>query len=401
MKHLSLNRAVLLIFFFLLAASAAQAGSIFSGNGLGEVVYAADARLRSMGGAGLALTRGLSGSLVNPALMGGLKVTALTVSSRPEALYVKDAQQENVLTSARIDNFALYLPLGKQFALSLDLRQQSDCRFKAYQITTVFDKVYTKAITRTGGTTLASVNLARRFGSSLYVGIRAGYVFGKLNQGLTGDFFDDDYLDTSVHSGIENTGSQLCAGLALKISRQFSVGAIFIPAYEVKQTETQYSSFSSATTVKRTLTNPLTFGFGLACYPSPKFLGQIDVTVSKWSNFKIDGQVAPGYTDVIRVAAGCEYRALKEGSASYFRKIPLRFGYTLEPWYLKTDDGEKIHGHFLTMGIGLPFGQQGAHLDASLELGMRGDISSVGAEEKIVRGTISIWGFERWFQRKK
>jgi hypothetical protein len=111
--------------------------------------------------------------------------------------------------------------------------------------------------------------------------------------------------------------------------------------------------------------------------------------------------LAPGYTDVIRVAAGCEYRALKEGSASYFRKIPLRFGYTLEPWYLKTDDGEKIHGHFLTMGIGLPFGQQGTHLDASLELGMRGDISSVGAEEKIVRGTISIWGFERWFQRKK
>ena len=207
MKHLSLNRAVLLTLFSLLVASAAQAGSIFSGNGLGEVIYTADARLRSMGGAGLALTRGLSGSLVNPALMGGLKVTALTVSSRPEALYVKDAQQENVLTSVRIDNFALYLPLGKQFALSLDLRQQSDCSFKAYQITTVFDKVYTKAITRTGGTTLTSVNLARRFGSSLYVGIRAGYLFGKLNQGMTGDFLDDDYLDTSVLSGIENSGS--------------------------------------------------------------------------------------------------------------------------------------------------------------------------------------------------
>jgi hypothetical protein len=83
------------------------------------------------------------------------------------------------------------------------------------------------------------------------------------------------------------------------------------------------------------------------------------------------------------------------------RRIPLRFGYAYEPWYQKTPDGSSITGHFLTLGFGLPFGRRGALLDAALQLGWRGDLSSAGARETIVRGYISLWGFEPWFQRKQ
>lgn len=401
MRRTFLCGVVFLPWILLLIISAAQAGSIFSGNGQGEVIYPADARLRAMGGAGMALTEGLSGSLVNPALLGGLKWAAVTFSSRPEALYVKDAWEENVLTTVRVHDFALYLPLGKGLAVGLDLRQKSDFRFKTFQEISIFDKTYTKSVTCTGGMSLASVSLARVFGNSLYVGVRAGHLFGKTSKSWKGNFSDTAFHDTQTTSERENTGSQLGGGMAFKLSRRLSVGAIFIAAHEVEQKEVRSSTFSPTTTEKRTLTYPLTFGLGLAYRPSPKLMAQIDVTATKWSGFEIDGESDSLYTDVIRVAAGCEFVARQEGSMAYLRKIPLRLGYALEPWYLKTVDGERIYAHFLTIGIGLPFGQKGAHLDASLELGMRGDVSSVGTEEKIVRGTFSLWGFEPWFQRRK
>lgn len=393
-----------IVFFtlpLLLATASAQGGSVFSVNSLGEMVFTADARLRGMGGVGLALTEGMSGSLVNPALLGGLKWAGITCSFRPEALYVKDEVEDNVLTTVRAHDFALYIPLGKRLAFAVDLRQVSDFHFQFYEETSIFDNAYTKSVIGTGGTSLASISVARTFGSSLYVGMRVGHLFGKTTKSWTGDFSDISYLDSRTTSEIEHAGTQASLGIAFKLSRQFSVGAILTPSQEVDQKEVRVSSFSPTTTKRRTLTYPKTIGLGLNYRPNPKFMTELDVTATTWSDFEIDGKPEPSFTDVIRVAAGCEFVARKKGSSAFLRRVPLRLGYALEPWYQKTAGDKKIYAHFVTIGFGLPLGQFGAYLDASLELGMRGDVPSAGAEEKIVRGTFSLWGFEPWFQRRK
>ena len=401
MRKMSPHRIVFLIILCLLATPRAQAGSIFSINGPGEFIYTADARLRAMGGGGLALTQEISGSLVNPALLGGLKLAAVTISFRPEALYVSDAVEKNVLTSLRLHNFALNLPVGKGLGLALDLRQQSDFNFKMYQETSILDKAYTKSVAGSGGTSLVSLSLARNFGSSLYLGVRLGYVFGKTTKSWKGIFDDTDYRSTWTTREIENTGTQLGGGIAFQLDRRFSVGAIFTAAHDIEQKEEWSSSFSHTVIETSTLEYPLTIGLGLAFRPNAKLTAEFDVTATKWSDLKIDGQPAPDFTDVLRVSAGCEFVPHLEQSASYISRIPLRLGYNLEPWHLKPANGKKIYAHFLTMGIGLPFGRLGGRLDASLELGLRGNASSVGAEEKIIRGTLSLWGFEPWFQRRK
>jgi len=391
----------LVLLSILLMASAAMAGSILSIQGQGEIVHSADARLRGMGGAGLALTDGPHGCLLNPALIGGLKWTAITFTSRPEALYVKDRNEKNVITSVRVQDFGLYLPMGRGMAIGVELNQMSDVKFKAFQDTSLYDQSYTKSITRTGGLNLVSMSLARTFGGSFSLGMRAGHVFGTTTDARQGDFQDADYQDSFVSSYMEHTGFQLSTGLALKLGQTFSLGASFTPAYDVQQNEKRFSTFTATVTEKRTLRYPPRFGIGLAYRSGSKFLCQTDALITQWSEFRINDQPISGYTDIVRLALGCEYRPVLEGSSSYLRKVQLRCGYALEPWYLKTAAGKKITGHFLTLGIGLPFGPQGSRLDASLELGMRGDVSSVGAEEKIVRGTISLWGFEPWFQRKR
>ena len=399
-----LNLFKKIIFFFLpllLATTSAQGGSVFSVNSLGEMVFPADARLRGMGGVGLALTEGMSGSLVNPALLGGLKLAGITCSFRPEALYVRDEVEDNVLTTVRAHDFALYIPLGKELALAVDLRQVSDFQFQLYEETSVFGNAYTKSVIGSGGTSLASISVARAFGSSLYVGMRVGHLFGKTTKSWSGEFSDPSYSDSRTTSEIEHAGTQASLGIAFKLSRKFSVGAILTPSQEVEQKEVQVSSFSPTTTKRRTLTYPKTIGLGLIYRPNPKFMTELDVTTTTWSDFEIDGKPEPSFTDVIRVAAGCEFVARKKGSSAFLRRVPLRLGYALEPWYQKTAGDKKIYAHFVTIGFGLPLGQFGARLDASLELGMRGDVSSAGAEEKIVRGTISLWGFEPWFQRRK
>lgn len=402
MRIISPHRIVLLTLVCLLVVPGAQAGSIFSVNSPpGEFVYPADARLRALGGGGLALTQEISGSLVNPALLGGLKLAAVTISFRPEALYVSDAVEKNVLTSVRLHNFALFLPLGKGLGLSLDLRQQSDFNFQIYQETSFLDKAYTKSITGSGGTNLVSLSLARIFGSSLYLGLRWGYLFGQTTKSWAGVFDDPNYRSTSTIWKVESTGAQLGGGIALQLDRRFSVGAIFTTAHDVEQKEERSSSFSSTVIETRTLEYPFTLGLGLAFRPNSKLITEFDVMATKWSDLKVNGEPMPDFIDVIRVSAGCEFVPRPEQSASYISRIPLRLGYSLEPWHLKTAVGKKIYAHFLTMGIGLPFGRRGGRLDATLELGLRGDASTVGAEEKIVRGTLSLWGFEPWFQRRK
>jgi hypothetical protein len=291
--------------------------------------------------------------------------------------------------------------MGKGFALGLDLRQQSDFNFEIYQQTSVLDKGYTKSVTGSGGTSLVSLSLARNFGTSLYLGFRWGHLFGQTTKSWSGVFDDSDYQSSWTTWKVESTGAQMGGGIAFQLNHRFSIGASFTAAHEVEQKEERSSSFSSTVIETRTLQYPFTIGLGLAFRPNSKLITEFDVTTTKWSDLKIDGQPTPDFTDVLRVSAGCEFVPRSEKSSSYITRIPLRLGYTFEPWHLKTADGKKIYAHFLAMGIGLPFGRQGGRIDASLELGLRGDASSVGAEEKIIRGTLSLWGFEPWFQRRK
>jgi len=389
------------VLLLLLCAGGANAGSIFSIYGQGEMITEGDARMHGMGGTGLALTGSYSGSLVNPALMGGLKYTGVTLTARPEALYVKDDANTNVLTTARIVDFALCLPLGRGLNFSFDLRQLSDARFKAYEEITLFDEPYTKAVSRVGGLGMISAGVAKSFGSRVFVGIRGGHVFGRITESIDGDFQDEDFLDSRVSCERLHSGTRLTAGLAVKVNEHLSAGGFLTPAYDVEQDETCLSSFAPQNIQERTLSFPAAYGFGIAYRSGRRFSGQIDLVSTRWGDFTIDGRQEEGFQDVLRLAAGGQYQAYKENSGSYLRRVPLRFGYAYEPWYQKTPDGSSITGHFLTMGLGLPIGRRGAMLDAALQLGWRGDLSSAGARETIVRGYISLWGFEPWFQRKK
>jgi len=392
---------LLLTLTALLLTGEARAGSIFSAYGQGEMIMEGDARLRAMGGAGLALTGSYSGSLINPALLGGLRYTGITITSRPEALYIQDEKSDNVLTSARVLHLALCLPLGRGLGLSVDLRQLSDTKFKAYEEIILFDESYTKIVSRTGGLSMASVNLAKSFGSRFFVGIRAGHVFGRTTESRTGDFQDDDYRDSSTSCDRQHSGTQFTAGLAVKVNRHVSAGAFITPAYDIRQDETNSSSFEETVMVERTLSFPVRYGFGIAYHSGSRFSGQFDIIAIRWGDFAIDDQIQSDHRDVIRLAFGGQYQASKDNSASYLQRIPLRFGYAYEPWHQKTPAGASISGHFLTLGLGLPFNRGGAVLDAALQLGWRGDVSAAGAKETIVRGVISLWGFEPWFQRKR
>jgi hypothetical protein len=389
------------ILFLLAGAGGARAGSIFSIYGQGEMITGGDARLHGMAGTGLALTGSYSGSLINPALLGGLRYTGVTLTARPEALYVQDEANTHVLTTARVVNFALCLPLGRGLDFSFDLRQLSDARFKAYEEITLFDESYTKAISRVGGLSMISASLAGSFGSRVFAGVRGGHIFGRITESVTGDFLDEDYLDSQISFDRQHSGTRLTAGLAVKISTHLSAGGFFTPAHDVEQDETRSSSFAAAGDQEKILSFPASYGFGIAYRSGPRFSGQIDLVSTRWKDFTIDDQPAAGTRDVIRLAVGGQYQAYKENSGSYLRRIPLRFGYAYEPWYQETPDGSSISGHFLSLGLGLPFSRGKAVLDAALQLGWRGGQSEAGAKETIVRGYISLWGFEPWFQRKQ
>jgi len=69
-------------------------------------------------------------------------------------------------------------------------------------------------------------------------------------------------------------------------------------------------------------------------------------------------------------------------------------GYTLS-------QGNPIDGYFASLGVGYPFHDGRDRLDFSVELGLRGDLTSNGGQEMILKVRLGLNLGETWFKRPK
>ena len=393
-------RALALAFagVLVLASPKADASSVYSEGGLGEPALEEQARIRALGGAGVAEHGPLELSLVNPASLADVEHLVIEGTILPTMRRIRAASSPN--ESARETTFpsvrgAIALPgkltLGAAYVAGTDADFQIDRAESSGASSSL-------RIDGTGGLNYLRVSLARKLNSAVRVGLDYDVIAGSYREVWTRSFTDSglvparDTLDVRYPKrGRWRFGAQLArGGLTLGLAYETSQR---LPLEITRHTIGASDRFSG-----KTLTLPagVTAGFSAP-------LGQRLRTVAQyrrmsWNRSSLESDLVD-FRAQERISAGLERKRGTEDGMGFWSRIPIRIGgYVLRwPELLPVAGASDISGGTapvnewaLTLGTGLISKDKGGALDFSLEMGSRGNRDQLGVSEQFARLGISL-----------
>jgi hypothetical protein len=382
---------------FLLAVPApSRANSILSIGGLGEPQLEEAARLRALGGAGVAEHGPRDISLVNPASLADVDRILLQMTLVPALRHISSATatenaNETTFPSAR---GIIALPGGIVLGGSYVAGTNS-------QFTVVRPENQgvpsTVQVDGSGGIDFLRVSLARRVVPALRIGMDWEVIAGSYRENWKRTFADSgiavarDTIEVKYpKKGRFRFGAQLVKGA-------WALGGVYetsqgLPVEERRSTAGAVDVFSG-----RRLTIPTGFAVGLTAPLAERYRAVAQYRRANWSRSSLQSNLVD-FRALQRFSFGIE-RARRSEEGSFWRRIPIRVGaYALQwPDLLPRAGAVDLSGgsvavneRALTLGAGLVTKDQGGGLDVSLELGTRGDKSDLGVTEKFARLGISF-----------
>jgi len=375
----------------------ALANSILSIGGLGEPQLEEAARLRALGGAGVAEHGPRDISLVNPASLADVDHILLQMTLVPAFRHITStAASENVrettFPSARgIIALPGRIVLGGSYVSGTNaqftvLRQENQGVPSTVQVD------------GSGGINFVRVSLARRMLPALRIGADWEVIAGSFREDWKRTFSDsglavarDTLLVKYPKKGRFRFGAQLVKGA-------WALGGV----YETSQTLPVEQRRSTAGAVDvlsgQTLTIPTGFAVGFTAPLVDRFRAVGQYRRANWSRSSLQSDLVD-FRALQRFSFGIERARGGPEETSFWKKIPVRVGgYVLQwPDLLPRAGAVDLSGgtvavneRALTLGAGILTKDQGGGLDLSLELGTRGDKSDLGVTEKFVRLGISF-----------
>lgn len=388
----------------LLSPVLAAAFSLFSLQGdpyaaqPGDWVSRASARLRGMGGAGLALADSINASNVNPAGFALLDFTLLTVSWSPEFTELAEPSAPAAYRGFDHDFPAaeLAVPLGRFGALFGGYKRD---RLLDYDVHYQDARGFGIHRYGRGGTWIAQGGYALSFAKYWSAGLSGGMMYGR---SVTGSAVDSlppgaSRLEPSILQKADFNALVADLGLLFRSSR-LSLGlsaSVPMTAATVRrdaQVIQHYTATDSNITplvweTKEDLV-PLGLSAGGALAPSPHL------------KLVFDGQglryQAPEERTEIRLGGGLEYRFVSQRTEKYWKNIPLRAGAFYRD-YGNTDGVTELGG---TFGFTLPTLGHFGYLHAALEAGRRSAVTT-SLTETFYRGSFQLVHKGRWGRLRK
>ena len=398
-----------------LIPAGAFAGSIFSfhGKGLGYPAEKGDARILGMGGVSIALLEKNNICGTNPATLTAVPTTALSATFVSQT---RTASDENFSESATFNEqdariFKIVVPVAYDVRVGVSFTPVTDMRAIWSGTSDETSEVtYRDSLDANGNLWAGTFEMARAFGD-LSVGMRMQAIRGELRTEWRRTVLDSDApLATSGLLCREFAGVSFGAGLAYAISDQFTVAATAdlgtdldeecTTSFGTRVISDLYPSHEEGyswtadrnDTIQTTATYPASYGFGLTWIPDGHLTASAQAQYMKWSD--LDGS----FTDTWDFALGAEIHLSTDYRSSGVLLWPYRLGVRRESHYITAKNGTPT-SWFVSAGFGVPLDIFG-RIDYSVEYGRRGSQSDNGVRETIWRHTITIVGWERWFQRR-
>ncbi len=393
--------AIALLAAFLLGpggAATARANSVYSVGGLGEPSLEEGARLRALGGAGVAEHGERTHSFVNPASIAEaehllIEGTILPTYRRVEgATLGSETARETAVPSLRaLIRLPKDLVLAGSYLVGtnahFDLLREEDAGTPS-----------TVRIEGRGGLDLIRVSLARKATPGLRLGVDYEIIAGSYREEWSRDFADTalatarDTLETSYsRQGRWRLGAQYSRG-------RVTVGGVYETARRLPLTITQRTAGTLVQREGESLTIPSGFaaGFSASVTERLRLVGQY--RRANWDRESLASDLVDFRAEE-RFSFGVERGRALEAGGGFLTRLPIRVGATLLKWpdLLPVSGASSIAGGTagikevaFSIGTGFQSRDKGGAVDLSLEAGSRGNKDDLGASERFVRFALSL-----------
>ena len=381
-------------------ARKAGADSVLGSGHFGIPVQPVDARSRALGGASVALP-GEVFSFTNPARTVNFRRSGFNGVIAQDYRTVKGPYSTDKLSSTEFLAFRAVFPTFKRFIVSGGIFQSRDLEWVADDRVDLpyWPGKLRRYYSSEGGIYVSRISVARTVSPHLALGLGVDWMFGKIRQRRDLDFGTFGYRNSSEEFSYQYSGFRPTFGM-LTGYRRFSFGfALTVPK---KCTIDKRSTFSSGYTAKETISMdfPVALRIGTAFNVSSRGLIAADLEFEGWSNLKatLDPRLSPA--NQWRFSLGYELLPASGDQRPFYRKVPLRVGYSRSAYPFKID-GEPVGEQFFSFGTGLYFGQGSGLIDIAFEIGKRKAVAPGLPEESLFRVIVSLSAFEKWVSKPR
>ena len=380
-------------------AGGARANSVYSAGGLGEPMLEEQARLRALGGAGVAEHGPRGFSLANPASLAEvqhllLEGTIVATTRWVEATsYPEETLHETLLPSV---HGAIALPGRIVFGGGYIAARNA--AFHAYRSDSS-GAASVSEIDGTGGMNYVRATLSRQFTREIRLGLDYDFIVGNYREEWTRSFPDSGIQDARDTLEISwETKGRLRVGVQF-VRGGLALGAVYEVERDLPLQATRRAYGVVVSDPSRTLTIPAGYVVGFSAPVSRLVRAVGQYRHAAWQRSSVQSDLVDFRAEQ-RFSFGVERTPVLEEGASFWSRIPLRLGgyYLLWPDLLPVAGGADISagtGHVdewaVTLGSGIASQDRGGSIDFSLEVGRRGDREVLGASEKFLRFGVSFF----------
>ncbi|WP_178984078.1 PorV/PorQ family protein [Winogradskyella helgolandensis] len=383
-------------------------GSPYSLFGLGVESNSGTGRNSGLGNTGISLDANYGINLYNPAAFATLKENEITFdfggSAELTNLTGGDANEQR--SNYNFTNISIAFNHNNDYGIGLTLKPATNVGYSLIGLENNIegsDEQFTTNIGGTGGISELRLDYARTFFENFNVGIKASYLFGKIEESesiVTSNSYLE-IIETNYYGGAQfglglqyklldkhNFGFTMDLPTKLKGTKDVFVGKYSNSAYSTLE-ETEDESIDS-------FYLPLKLGFGYST-SFKNLLLTADYNKKFWSATNQSDAIGD-YVDQDIFGLGASY-AVDPTSYKYWKRVDFRMGLNYNSGYLEVDD-TKINTYSASFGIGLPIGKRSL-VNISYTLGKKGTTDSILIEEFVNTLNVNISLSDLWFQKRK
>ena len=395
--------------------------------GLGDIQGMGLMSNESMGGVGIALGRPFYINNINPALLPYNTATSFDISLTAEKRDLSRDTIANSNSSADFNYLAFAFPLMRgRWTFSVGLKPYSvvDYSIRTTSNISGADHQANMIVEGTGGLNQAYFATGARFFNQLYLGVRAGYLFGAILDETSIEPFTINDEDTVFSTQFKSTYARRVscsdmifgggAAYTVKLSDDFliTVGGIYDLKADIsakrlvtleQRTWFENSELDQDTILfddNGTLSLPSRFGVGISLVNGFKWAAGIDYTVQNWSEYRNYLGESENLKDTYKLSAGVEFIPNYNSVVSYFERVLYKAGF----YYYNTPyskDDIQVSEFGINFGAGLPM-SGGSLINLSIGYGRRGFTDQALVKEDIFKFGLGItFNDQRWFIRRK
>ncbi|WP_179352183.1 hypothetical protein [Winogradskyella vidalii] len=407
-----MNKYLIIIATFFVLNSYSQSNNLTSSPyslfGLGVESNSGTGRNSGLGNTGISLEAKYGINLYNPASLASLTPNEFVFDFGGSIEYMQftgdDLSEQN--TTYNFTNISFGFNSGDNYGMALTLKPATNVGYSLIGIESNIegsDEQFNTNIEGSGGLNEVRLDYGRNIADNLSVGIKASYLFGKIEE-------DESIITTDSYLEIAETnyysGARLGLGAQYDLSEKHHFGfTVDFPTTLKGYKDVvigKYSNYAYTIleeTEDESIDNfhlPLQLGFGY----STKFnnlLLSADYNKSFWSSTDQTDAIGD-YSNQDIYSFGASY-AVDPTSYKYWKRVDFRMGLNYNSGYLKVDD-TKIDTYTASVGIGLPVGRRSL-LNISYALGKKGTTESILVKEYVNTLNINITLSDLWFQKRK